>query len=413
MLFFYIVVLAAPMPNHPLFEAGLVGMSVIKWLGIGSCVFGLLQFPNRAKYFGPNLAWETGAFISLFGIAALSYATLARPETISFSPMSSYVSFVLLFFVTTCLVNTPQRLYKTLLVGLAGSAVAALYVIREYQASGGTQVRPGYIAGDSNYFALCSLLVIPVAFCFVRREESPIERLLCIVSAALILIAFTLASSRGGLVGLGIEIAYMILRAGKSRRIAMLLGLLLLPVLLFSPVSPLGRLLHPEYGDELATQIRRDFWSEGFRLIREHPFTGIGLGNFTAYSYSTTPGAATKHGMACNTFLEIAAELGIPGLLAFCGVSVAALRSAEKLRTEGKRRKDVLLFYAGEAMQTGLLGFLGAAMFVSAEYQKPFWVIVALAATSQSLLTQASVRTARLNGSLMPESARNYASTAR
>jgi O-antigen ligase len=172
-------------------------------------------------------------------------------------------------------------------------------------------------------------------------------------------------------------------------------------------------MLRPEYGDELATQIRRDFWSVGFTLIREHPLTGIGLGNFTAYSYSATPGAATKHGMACNTFLEIAAELGIPGFLAYCGVSVAALRSAEKLRSEGKRRKDVLLFYAGEAMQTGLLGFLGAAMFVSAEYQKPFWVIVALTATSQSLLTQSSFRTPRVKSSLMRAHASNCASTAR
>ena len=340
MLFFYILVLAAPMPNHPLFEASVLGMSIIKWLGIASCVYAVAQLPSRVKYFGSSLSAETGAFAVLIGIAAASYATLSRPETITFKPMSSYVSYLLLFFIAICLVDSPEKLHRTLLVGFVGSAIAALYVIREYQASGGMQMRPGYIAGDSNYFATCSLLAIPIGFCFARRENAPIERALCIVSTVVILVAFTLASSRGGLVGLCLEIGYMILRTGKSRRIAILLGMLLLPALLFSPVSPLGRMLHPEYGDELATQIRRDFWRVGFMLIREHPLTGIGLGNFTAYSFSASPGAAVRHGMACNTFLEIAAELGVPGFLAYCGLSGAALWSAEKLRSEGKKRKD-------------------------------------------------------------------------
>jgi len=406
MLFFYILVLAAPMPNHPLFEASVLGMSIIKWLGIASCVYAVAQLPSRVKYFGSSLSAETGAFAVLVGIAAVSYATLSRPETITFKPMSSYVSYLLLFFIAICLVDSPEKLHRTLLVGLVGSAIAALYVIREYQASGGMQMRLGYIAGDSNYFATCSLLAIPIGFCFARRENAPIERALCIVSTIVILVAFTLASSRGGLVGLCLEIGYMILRTGKSRRIAILLGMLLLPALLFSPVSPLGRMLHPEYGDELATQIRRDFWRVGFMLIREHPLTGIGLGNFTAYSFSASPGAAVRHGMACNTFLEIAAELGVPGFLAYCGLSGAALWSAEKLRSEGKKRKDVLRFYSGEAMQVGLLGFLGAAMFVSAEYQKPFWVIVALAAASPSLLTQSPSRSRAVKSVLVPASSR-------
>jgi len=406
MLFFYILVLAAPMPNHPLFEASVLGMSIIKWLGIASCVYAVAQLPSRVKYFGSSLSAETGAFAVLVGIAAVSYATLSRPETITFKPMSSYVSYLLLFFIAICLVDSPEKLHRTLLVGLVGSAIAALYVIREYQASGGMQMRPGYIAGDSNYFATCSLLAIPIGFCFARRENAPIERALCIVSTIVILVAFTLASSRGGLVGLCLEIGYMILRTGKSRRIAILLGMLLLPALLFSPVSPLGRMLHPEYGDELATQIRRDFWRVGFMLIREHPLTGIGLGNFTAYSFSASPGAAVRHGMACNTFLEIAAELGVPGFLAYCGLSGAALWSAEKLRSEGKKRKDILRFYSGEAMQVGLLGFLGAAMFVSAEYQKPFWVIVALAAASPSLLTQSPSRSRAVKSVLVPASSR-------
>lgn len=146
-------------------------------------------------------------------------------------------------------------------------------------------------------------------------------------------------------------------------------------------------------------------------MVRKHPMTGIGLGNFTAQSSSTSPGAEEKHGMACNTFLEIAAELGFPGFLAYCGVLGGALASAGKLRSEGKRRDDTLLVYAGEAMQAGLLGFSAAAMFVSAEYQKPFWVIVALTATVSTLLAQHSAQRSSSYNQLVMQRERCYATT--
>jgi hypothetical protein len=206
-ILFYILVIAAPMPNQPLFETVIAGMTVVKWLGVGCCACALFLLPMRSKYPALGKDWETRAFLALFVIAAISSATLSRADTISFSPIMMYFSSLLLFFVTLCVVNTPQRLYSALLAALAGAAVTSLYVIREYQASGGTQVRPGYIAGDSNYFATCSLLVIPFAVYFARkRGPSPSrERWFCIACVALILIAFTLASSRGGLVGLFVD----------------------------------------------------------------------------------------------------------------------------------------------------------------------------------------------------------------
>jgi O-antigen ligase len=125
-------------------------------------------------------------------------------------------------------------------------------------------------------------------------------------------------------------------------------------------------------------------------MIQNHPMTGIGLGNFTAYSNMIIAGAGRRHGIACNTLLELTAELGIPGVLAYCMILWGALRSAGKLRAEGRKSKNMSVLYTGEAMQAGLLGFIAAAMFVSAEYQKPFWVIVALAASVPTLLRQQS-----------------------
>jgi O-antigen ligase len=159
-------------------------------------------------------------------------------------------------------------------------------------------------------------------------------------------------------------------------------------MLIFSPSSPLQRMLHPDYADYLGSQVRREFWSEGIDMIVNHPITGIGLGNFTQESVSEV--VKGLKGIACNTFLEIAAELGIPGLIAYCAVLIGTLVSAAKLRRRGQESGDIRLVYVGHAMQAGLLGFAAAAIFVSAEYQKPFWIMTALTATVPTLLRDIS-----------------------
>lgn len=384
MILFYILVAISPMPNHYLFEAPVAGLTVVKWLGILCCLYALLRLFFRPRVPAFFRSWEIRSFLILLVLATASYVTLSKTENLTFNPMFMYFNYLPLFFTTMCVVDTYERLRNTLLAAIAGELLTSLYVIREFQASGGTNLRPGYIAGDANYFAACLLLVLPMTAYFVKIKGSPWLRRFCAGSLLIMLAAFTLASSRGGLVGLGVVIAYMIVYSGQSRRGAIAIAILLLPMLLFAPASPLQRMLHPDYGDYVGAQVRREFWREGLNMISNHPLTGIGLGNFTAHSISEV--AEDFKGIACNTFLEVAAELGIPGFLAYCAVVMGALLSAGKLRRRGMRTGDIRLQYIGQAMQAGLLGFAAAAVFVSAEYQKPFWIMAALTATVPTLL---------------------------
>jgi O-antigen ligase len=384
MILYYILIVMSSMPNHPLFEISFAGLSVVKWLGILCFGYALVRLVQRKRMPAFLKAWEFRWFLVLLILATASYFALSKPEGLSFSPMAMYFNYLLLFVTTIVVVNNFERVRNALLASIAGAAIASLYVIREFQASG--NMRPGYIAGDSNYFAACTVLVIPMAVYFAKMKGPNWQRWFCIVSLLLMVVAFTLASSRGGLIGLIVATGYMVLRSGRSRKSAIALTALVLPLLFLAPSSPLARMLHPSYGDYLGSQIRHDFWIVGLDLIRKHWFTGIGLGNFTAYSYTITQGVEGRHGMACNTFLELAAELGIPGLIAYCAVLVGSFSSAGRLRVEGNKRKDPFLHYAGQAMQAGLLGFAATAVFVSAEYQKPFWMLVALTATVPTLL---------------------------
>lgn len=384
MILFYILVAISPMPNHPFFEAPFAGLTVVKWLGVVCCGYALFRLSLRPRVPAFFKSWEMRSFLTLLILATVSYVTLSKTENLTFNPLFMYFNYLPLFFITICVVDTYERLRNTLLAVIAGELVTSVYVIREFQASGGSDLRPGYIAGDANYFATCLLLVLPMTAYFLKIKGPLWRRWFCAGSLLIMLGAFTLASSRGGLVGLCAVILYMIVYSGQSRRGAIAISLLLLPMLLFSPASPLERMLHPNYGDYVGAQVRREFWRIGLDMIANNPLSGIGLGNFTAQSVSEV--ARDFKGIACNTFLEVAAELGIPGLLAYCAVLTGALFSAGKLRTRGKRTGDLRLQYVGQAMQAGLLGFAVAAVFVSAEYQKPFWIMTALTATVPTLL---------------------------
>ena len=333
----------------------------------------------------------------------MSFFTLGKTDDLTFNPMFMYFNYLPLFFTTISVVNTYERLQNTLLAAIAGG-VAGIAVchsrvsgLRRHKFDG-----LGISRATQITLRLAPLLVIPMAVYFVKIKGPRLQRWLCAAALVIMLVAFTLASSRGGLVGLCVAVLYMILGSGESRRVAIVITVLLVPLLVFAPASPLQRMLHPNYGDYVGAQVRREFWKAGLDMIRNNPLTGIGLGNFTAKSCARKKWKEF-HGIACNTFLEIAAELGIPGLLAYCAVLAGALSSAGKLRAEGKRRDNTFLQYAGNGMQAGLLGFSAAAVFVSAEYQKPFWIMAALTAAVPTLLTQQSRRqSSRQNQLIMP-----------
>jgi O-antigen ligase len=86
----------------------------------------------------------------------------------------------------------------------------------------------------------------------------------------------------------------------------------------------------------------------GASVVRRHPWTGVGPGNFRAKDQvaADAPESLRTHpGKAHNQFLSMAAETGIPGALLFCGMLVAlALRMKPSLPT-GAFGLSALLFF--------------------------------------------------------------------
>lgn len=108
---------------------------------------------------------------------------------------------------------------------------------------------------------------------------------------------------------------------------------------------------------------RVEVWSRAWMIIRDFPLTGVGMGLFADtvqwfYPYTRTDAAAgmfVPH--AHNLFLQIAVDLGIPGLISWLLVFGAAIHSAWQGARQGLALQNGWLLGLG----TGLLAAFSAA----------------------------------------------------
>src|SRR5260370_17912679 len=93
-------------------------------------------------------------------------------------------------------------------------------------------------------------------------------------------VAFLMAASRGGFVGLAIGLFFLMFRSRRGVRALVLIGLLIAPLLVLVPNTSIQRLLNPGKGDQDAVDARHITWMAGLRMIEAHPIGGIGLNQF-------------------------------------------------------------------------------------------------------------------------------------
>ncbi|MHB8539962.1 MAG: O-antigen ligase family protein [Candidatus Acidiferrales bacterium] len=379
MIFFYFLMFASPFYHHPFFDRGFGTFTVVKGIGAVCAIFALFYLFSKGR--SPNYLGTTRAkvFLVLCAWGLISWAKAGAMRDWAADPAFSYFSFLILFFVTLTIVDTPKKIWWSLLSALAGVAFGALYMIREFQKyhSMYADLRPSAVVGDPNYYTLAALLVLPVAYYWVRGVTEKFYRLAILGMLFLVSVAVALAASRGGLLGLMVGTAFLVWQSrNRVRNSAILFMLIALPMLLV-PRSPLKRLLHPDYADTEGTATREKAWRAGLKMVETKPLTGIGLGLYKPLlgEYSGDP---NFHQIAHNSYLEIAAEQGIPALLLFLWVLWETFRALSRTRKITVRSKDHFLFPMAAGLQCGILGCMVGDLFLSAEYLKLFWIVVFL-----------------------------------
>ncbi len=396
MIAFYLLVAIMPFVRHSLWnETKFAGLTLNKYLGILCLVIGLANYLRRHRPVRLFKTTQSRLFL-LFGLVTMASFSIAGPPVdVEVSPTSTWVSLLLLFFVASALIGSTNRLRYTLLALVGGVAYASLHTIKEW-INGGMMAgdRPGWVTGDPNYFALSALLCLPLGLLLAQELEGRAERAFCWLALGVTLFAFTIAGSRGAFFGLIASFLMLIWHSSHRRRYLVIGTVLLAVLLVVAPTSPVSRLLNPNYADQESTDVRTALQWAGLAMFEDHAWTGIGVGNYKFLVKQYGPRDEELVNVAHNTYLEVAAELGIVGIGLFSAIFVTSLASLRRVGRDARSLgpKGKLLSLTARGLEAGLIGGTLTIVFLSALHVRILWFVIILSMCLPRLIAQLKAR---------------------
>ncbi|HEX8714795.1 MAG TPA: O-antigen ligase family protein [Solirubrobacteraceae bacterium] len=368
-------------------------LSLAKGAGLLIAVAWLANFSasegSRRDFFAEHglLTW---VLILFFGWAIVSLLW-ATSVSIGVEALTRYGPNILLLPIAYTAIRNRRDIGLVVGAIVFGAMIAAAFgilqppdanLIAESSRASGT-------VGDPNELAAFLLVGLALgAGVALGKGRAPAIRFAAFVAVPMCAAGIFLSLSRGGLVALACMLLAGTVFAGRWRvaLTAVLVAVALGGVLYFTELASLP-------ARERVTSVnggtgRSDIWKLGLRMVRAHPITGVGVGNFPVVSpnYALQPGAlqradlifSTAPKVTHNTYLEVMSELGIPGFLLFMGVIVSCLFCSLRAARIWSARGDPSMEALARSVFLGLFGMLVADFFISDMFSKLLWVMLAI-----------------------------------
>jgi putative inorganic carbon (HCO3(-)) transporter len=324
-------------------------------------------------------AWEEFSLPNtapaLWLMALWFYVTVSLMwSTTPFPSLVTYLVFCCLPLGFFALLLTPKRALFVAAaaagIGLALTALGAWAILQVTILHARFPGRAGYPLLDANNLAaLMNLGLLPTVAAVLTLHRGPLRA--AAMAAALILFGGLVATeSRAGLLSF-LLMAVVLLAALRPARLGVLaLGIFAVFVLLSwhegsgGTASRLVSLMHIQQDSDAMDRLA--LWSATLGMIRQHPFTGTGLGSFylTYPSHRPLADQWSAGQWAHNDPLQFAAEMGLAApLLLFGFLGSLILRSLQSLRQPGIEPTRRALI-AGPAC-----GFFAVILHAQVEFQ--------------------------------------------
>jgi O-antigen ligase len=146
---------------------------------------------------------------------------------------------------------------------------------------------------------------------------------------------------------------------------------------------------------------RMEVWKRGIGYMNGRPIFGVGVNAFAVAEGTISPiadrqdiGIGVKWSAAHNSFVEIGAELGYPGLIAFILLFVAAFRSlrgkGDSRAPPGSERFQRAVF--AQTLTASLVGYLVTGFFLSQAYAAFVFITLGMVVAMACLPPSASAQ---------------------
>ena len=285
--------------------------------------------------------------------------------------MRSLLTGGMLFAAVIFTVRGRRELLSILAGATGGALIVGLHAMREYMSGAPSSV--GFItntgevvgrltAGFSQPNQLGGFLVLLVPLAITCALLARRWRGLFAFAAFAAAVGVYGSYSRGALIGLAL-VPFVFMRGWRLWVVGPLVALV---VVLAAPNLVRERFATlTSSSSEVATRV--DIWRTALNVWESHPVIGVGLGGFPqAYAEARLPGKVFLPSTvfqppphAHDVFLQLLAEQGILGFIAFVAILVAAVRTTLRLR----RSRDGPTRLLGSGLLAALIAFLVHNLF--------------------------------------------------
>jgi O-antigen ligase len=351
-----------------------VSLGLLAWLASHRGTRSPHHFKQPLGYLGLFIVVWAGASVPL----ALYAGHALRYYLFQFSAVAIF------FFLVAAAVRNLHDVRRLLLLYALGVVTYAFFAT----APG---VRRGIGAGglDPNDSAMLVVSGLPLVLYFLLRARGVVRKAVLGIGFVLCCGAIVTSGSRGGFLALLALIVYIVF---FYKVVSPVLRVTIVAMLVAGVVASASGdywermqsiTAEDDYNRHEITG-RQQLWTRGAGYMFANPVLGVGLNNF-AVAEGLHPvivdmierGRGVKYGAAHSMWVEIGAELGIPGFLAFVAMFVISFKCLYRYARLGRGSRAPPALRQASEMAGALIGVLVAlavaGTFLSQQYHSMIW----------------------------------------
>lgn len=280
-------------------------------------------------------------------------------------------------------ISSPAQIRVLGWVALAGATLSTCYGVAVH-----AQVAGRFIGAslDPNEYAALIIPSLALGYASVVTSARRSARMAGWLCAVICVSGLVTSQSRGGLIAALVMGIVLLCTARGTERVRMGVVVVVLMALgggyLVATPSGSALLGRVTSGDSSG---RTDLWRVAGRMMEQHPWSGVGLGNYPVLS-SRYLDASVHHAelfigaprTVHNSILEIGSELGIFGLGAFLLFTLGCLVVLYRAYRHARRTGDMMCIQLGRGLLAAMVSNFTMCIFLSGQYQELLWVTLSL-----------------------------------
>ncbi|MCR3759870.1 O-antigen ligase family protein [Clostridium felsineum] len=350
---------------------------------------------NRQKFkecFYIMLGDKTLFFLVLLFIVMMISVTYAKEKPLALEESLRFFSYIIMYIILSLGYKEEKNFKGFVFSFVASVTCTSIYGVfqkitgfgiphqYDYKANGVTMVRIAGVFGNPNTLAAFMILAVFPIVMFAIFEKNLKKKAFYSILSVLVIYNAVLTGSRNSLIGLALGFCVLALIYSVK---------LIVPIVVLGGISmfiPQVMTRLKSINDKNLNEARIKLWKTALKMIKEHPMSGVGNGNYVANydayvkKYPELRYADYSRFPVHNSYLKIGSELGAFGEIFFIAaiINVFLKIYATYKKTNIKLKKSFYLGFIASTVAFLFMNFSDNLLFVPA-ITSFFWMFVAMA----------------------------------